>query len=186
MRFLNLGIATNNPSSLGNIRMVIGSTWFWGSVIFNPVQVLGYPGFNKSISGSDLEIDDAGMVSNFPPSIGSYYEVNGNDLSVRSGFLLGTMIGRGRIKAFAGAGIGSRSLKWGLDVRPYNGTTIQKVWAKSVNGSWTGAAVEGGVFINLGGANLMLGMQSIIDPDRPKPYIEATAGLGIRLKKSSR
>lgn len=186
MRFLNLGIATNNPSSFGNIRMVIGSKWLWGSVIFNPVQVLGYPGYKKSISGTDLEIDDAGMVSNFPPAIGSYYEVNGNDLSVRSGILLGTMIGRGRIKAFAGAGFGSRSLKWGLDVRPYNGTTTQKVWAKSVNGSWTGAAVEGGVFINFGGANLMLGMQSIIDPDRPTPYIDATAGLGIRLKKSSR
>jgi hypothetical protein len=186
VRFLNLGIATENLSRLGNVRMVIGSSRFWGSVIFNPMQVLGYPAYKKSIAGRNLDIDDAGLVTNFPPAIGSYYEVNGTAMSVRSGILLGTMFGKGKIRAFTGVGFGTRSLKWGLDVRPYNSTAIQKVWANNMSGSWSGAAIEGGVFIDLVGVNLMLGMQSVIDPSRPSPYVEATAGLGIRLKKSSR
>gem|GEM_PF-4146451 len=186
LRFLNVGITAGDPSKLGNIRIVVGSSRFWGSVVFNTMRVFGYPGYKSTLSGRTLEVDDAGRVANFPPGIGSYYEVNGNAISVRSGILLGTMFGRGRLRAYAGAGLGSRTLQWGLDVKPYNGAKVEKVWAENKSGTWNGIAAEAGVFIDLLRANLMFGMQSVIDPSRPAPYVEATSGIGIPLKKTSR
>lgn len=182
-RFLNIGVLTHDVSQLGNLRCTIGSTRFHGTMVFNISRLIGGSGHMRTLEGRSLEVDDGGRVTNFPAGIGSYYTVNGQVMSVRSGILLGTTIGRGPVRAQVGLGLGSRSLYWGLDVGSYSATAVRKVWAENTAASWQGAAAEVGVFIDLSPVNLMFGIQSVIDPARPVPYVEAAAGIGIRLKK---
>jgi hypothetical protein len=182
--FINSGIVTNGSDLFQNFRLTLGKGRIYASVYFNPLYLLRSGEHERLYAGKSLEINNSGRITNFPSSTGNYYEVNGVSISNRTGLSVGMMFNLKYLNLTVGTGYGTRSLFWGLDMKSYaNDSRVSRVWARNSDLNWKGLSLDAGIFKDFGGFNMMFGMHTILDPDRPSPYTEAGIGIGINLGK---
>ncbi|MBM3431833.1 MAG: hypothetical protein FJX92_02360 [Bacteroidetes bacterium] len=135
---------------------------------------------------SSYDITEAGanqyVIANYPIHIIDYYEFNGSTLAVRSGFTGGLLVGGKTAKVYLGAGVGSYSPLWGVDIVSYSNPSNKTTkWGTLVSESRSGLEAEAGLFLKLGkskSVNLMGGVNAILDKVNGT-YMDATVGLGI-------
>lgn len=182
--FLNIGTVTNTFSDFRNLRFTVGRGRVYVSGMLNPWFLFNLSDHVKLYKGSRLDINAEGRVINYPTSTGHYYTVNGSSMTQRFGFTTGTLFNISNIKLHAGLGYGYRDVFWGMDMRSY-GTNVltSKVWGRSIPGSWRGLTMDVGLMYDFGKMNGMAGLQSIVDPDKAKPFIEFSIGAGIKLDR---
>ncbi len=178
--FFNVGVITNLPLSFQNFRLTAGFGKMYVSAVLNPFYLFGGGGHVKTYNGNMLEINGAGRVVNFPSSTGNYYAVNESVISSRIGLTVGALFNLRYLTLNAGAGYGTRDLYRGLDMRSYSTNNLQsKVWAKSIEDSWRGLSMDAGIYKSFKRINVMMGLHTIIDPDRKMPFVEMSMGLGL-------
>ena len=120
----------------------------------------------KGMETADYVCDYTGTIG----ELSSEYSYTGNKRTSRLGATVGMVY---RISdplfAYAGCGYGCRNVLWELD----NGK-----WAKCVDDSYQGIAIDAGLMYSFGKFGLSLGVQTI-----GVKYLEAKFGIGFTIKK---
>jgi hypothetical protein len=180
--FLNAGINGSDINSNRSYGLTIGNkSWYLRSKISIPF--LSKNQFQKTLSGTELQISDQSRVVNYPRSTGTYYVVNGNQAISRFSITSGTLIGTKQIKFYLGGGYGRADILWGLDINNYVGDKKEReIWARNINTSAVGPELDAGIFLKLGVINIMGGGAMIIDSKISKPYSELHLGIGFSTK----
>ena len=114
---------------------------------------------------ADYECDNTGNISGLPFE----YSYSGNKKTSYMGITAGMVYKiRDPIYARVGLGYGYRNVFWELN----NGN-----WAKCIDDSTQGIAIDAGLMYNIGNLSLSLGVQTI-----GVKYMEAKIGVGFNLK----
>lgn len=177
--FVNAGLNGLEGPANRSFKLTIGNRFWYvrGKASLPGLISSLYP---TELGGNRLEISDNSRVLNYPPSTGTYYEVNGKQQVARMAVTTGFLAGTRAIRAYLGGGFGRADQLWGLDVKDYAGADkVKNYWAINRSLSAIGPEIEGGLFLKLDRINLMAGGSVIYDRRLDKPFMEVSIGVGF-------
>ena len=182
--FINTGVVSDGGNDFTNGMITVGSKRIYLRAKFSISDLTGpvYQQYNYT-SSAEYIYDNSG-ISNYPATNTTYQTPNGDVNNIRLAGTLGVMLGNRALKYYIGAGYGVRDLKWGFNVyRRTNMAFVESIWAKNTLESMKGTELESGLFIKLGGFNLMVGGSILYSPEMNKQIIDYHAGIGFSFNK---
>ncbi len=170
--------ASNEPFMMANIAYSIAPQTSFGLTIGKMNKVGFYASLNCNYGGfanlytgfklyaAEYECDHAGNIN----ELTTEYSYSGNKKTSHLGATVGMVFGiSDPFYAYAGCGYGYRDVLWELD----NGK-----WAKCIDDSSRGIAIDAGLMLRFEKLGLSLGVQTI-----GVKYLEAKIGIGFTINK---
>lgn len=183
--FFNFGLAGKDPSSYDNGMITIGrrTVYLRAKFYWKDLQRIVKDDYTPVKPNYDY--NDVAIL-NYPTN-NTYYSANGNSIAKRTSYTLGFMAGLKHARIYLGAGYGKREMFHEFDIYDKNtNRLIHKVWTKNIAQSISGIEGESGLFIKLGGFNLMGGANMIYSPSDKRKYTDWHAGIGFSIKGKKR